>query len=181
MPIDSQPRDLQSFADVLDIELLGANRSAFARLLDVAEGTLRRHQNGETSPQIHELIAVGTRMPLRMRVNVVVMLAERLGLQVLVLGEAKAGAVTPGNRNDQANSLRDLVRDSQQQTLDLGADSLDVVELIMAVEDEFHISIPDTDADTKIVTVADAVAYVESLIGKPVEQGPTLFDEPRTA
>lgn len=44
---------------------------------------------------------------------------------------------------------------------DLGADSLDVVELVMTLEDEFDISIPDEDAE-KIRTVADAVGYIEA-------------------
>lgn len=43
---------------------------------------------------------------------------------------------------------------------DLGADSLDVVELIMALEEEFDIEIPDEDAE-KISTVGDAVAYIK--------------------
>lgn len=42
---------------------------------------------------------------------------------------------------------------------DLGADSLDQVELIMAIEEEFNISIPDEDAE-KITTVKDAVDYI---------------------
>ncbi|MFO7637282.1 MAG: acyl carrier protein [Clostridia bacterium] len=42
---------------------------------------------------------------------------------------------------------------------DLGADSLDIVELLMSMEDEFGIDIPDTDAE-KIVTVGDAVNYI---------------------
>ncbi len=42
---------------------------------------------------------------------------------------------------------------------DLGADSLDQVELIMAMEEEFNISIPDEDAE-KISTVQDAVDYI---------------------
>lgn len=46
-------------------------------------------------------------------------------------------------------------------TDDLGADSLDVVELIMAFEEEFEIEIPDEDAE-KIVTVGDAVNYIKS-------------------
>ena len=45
-------------------------------------------------------------------------------------------------------------------TNDLGADSLDTVELIMEFEKEFGISIPDDKAE-KIGTVADAVAYIE--------------------
>ena len=42
---------------------------------------------------------------------------------------------------------------------DLSADSLDIVELIMAVEEEFDMEIPDTDAE-KIVTVGDVVNYI---------------------
>ena len=44
---------------------------------------------------------------------------------------------------------------------DLGADSLDTVELIMALEEEFGIEIPDEDAE-KIATVKDAIEYVKS-------------------
>ena len=43
---------------------------------------------------------------------------------------------------------------------DLGADSLDLVELIMALEEEFGIEIPDTDAE-KVVTVGDVVSYIK--------------------
>ena len=44
---------------------------------------------------------------------------------------------------------------------DLGADSLDVVELIMAFEEEFDIEIPDEDAE-KITSVGDAVNYIKN-------------------
>jgi acyl carrier protein len=43
---------------------------------------------------------------------------------------------------------------------DLGADSLDIVELIMALEEEFDTEIPDSDAE-KIVTVSDVVDYIK--------------------
>lgn len=46
-------------------------------------------------------------------------------------------------------------------TSDLGADSLDTVELIMEFEKEFGISIPDDQAE-KISTVGDAIAYIEN-------------------
>lgn len=46
-------------------------------------------------------------------------------------------------------------------TNDLGADSLDTVELIMEFEKEFNLSIPDDQAE-KISTVGDAVAYIEA-------------------
>ncbi len=45
-------------------------------------------------------------------------------------------------------------------TNDLGADSLDTVELIMEFEKEFNITIPDDEAE-KIATVADAIKYIE--------------------
>lgn len=46
-------------------------------------------------------------------------------------------------------------------TNDLGADSLDTVELIMELEKEFGISIPDNEAE-KIQTVGDAISYIEN-------------------
>lgn len=46
---------------------------------------------------------------------------------------------------------------------DLGADSLDIVELIMALEEEFDIEIPDSNAE-KITTVGNAVDYIKSVI-----------------
>lgn len=47
---------------------------------------------------------------------------------------------------------------------DLGADSLDTVELVMEFEDEFDINIPDEDAE-KIQTVGESVKYIKELIG----------------
>ncbi|MBE0447978.1 MAG: acyl carrier protein [Actinobacteria bacterium] len=44
---------------------------------------------------------------------------------------------------------------------DLGADSLDIVELVMAMEEEFDIEIPDEDAES-ITTVGEAIEYIES-------------------
>ena len=48
---------------------------------------------------------------------------------------------------------------------DLGADSLDIVELVMAFEEEFGIDIPDEDAD-KLKTVGDAMNYLQQHAGK---------------
>ena len=47
---------------------------------------------------------------------------------------------------------------------DLGADSLDTVELVMALEEEFDLEIPDEDAE-KIAKVEDAVTYITSKLG----------------
>ena len=49
---------------------------------------------------------------------------------------------------------------------DLGADSLDAVELIMALEEKFGIEIPDADAEA-MLTVNDAIKYIENKINKP--------------
>ncbi len=56
------------------------------------------------------------------------------------------------------------VTDEASFTDDLGADSLDIVELVMAFEEEFGIEIPDEDAE-KIVKVADAVGYIDEHAG----------------
>jgi acyl carrier protein len=48
---------------------------------------------------------------------------------------------------------------------DLGADSLDIVELVMAFEEAFELEIPDEDAE-KITTVKDAVEYIEKKTAK---------------
>lgn len=52
------------------------------------------------------------------------------------------------------------VKEDSKFIEDLGADSLDVVELVMALEEKFDIEIPDEDAEG-ILTVADAIKYVE--------------------
>jgi acyl carrier protein len=48
---------------------------------------------------------------------------------------------------------------------DLGADSLDTVELVMAFEEEFDLEIPDEDAE-EIMTVRDAITYIEEKLSK---------------
>ncbi len=47
---------------------------------------------------------------------------------------------------------------------DLGADSLDIVELVMAMEEEFDVEIPDEDAE-KIQTIGDALSYLKDKLG----------------
>ena len=47
---------------------------------------------------------------------------------------------------------------------DLGADSLDIVELVMSLEEEFDIEIPDEDAE-KIQTIGDAITYLKEALG----------------
>ena len=56
------------------------------------------------------------------------------------------------------------VTEEARFTNDLGADSLDTVELIMECEKEFNISIPDDQAE-KISTVGDAIRYIEENLG----------------
>lgn len=61
---------------------------------------------------------------------------------------------------EQLNVSEDDVVPEASFVDDLGADSLDQVELIMAMEEEFDVSIPDEDAE-KIATVKDAIDYIE--------------------
>ena len=62
---------------------------------------------------------------------------------------------------EQLSVEADQVTESASFTADLGADSLDTVELVMAFEEEFGVEIPDEEAE-KIATVKDAVAYIEA-------------------
>jgi len=55
------------------------------------------------------------------------------------------------------------VTDQAKFVEDLGADSLDTVELVMALEEEFGIEIPDEDAE-KLTTVGDAMKYIEEKV-----------------
>jgi acyl carrier protein len=57
------------------------------------------------------------------------------------------------------------VEDNASFVDDLGADSLDIVELVMAFEEAFELEIPDEDAE-KIATVKDAVTYIEAKTAK---------------
>ena len=61
---------------------------------------------------------------------------------------------------EQLGVAEDAVTQESSFIDDLGADSLDLVELIMALEEEFGIEIPDADAE-KVVTVGDVVNYIK--------------------
>ena len=77
---------------------------------------------------------------------------------------------------DNAQKVRDIIEkelgverekltDSASFMEDLGADSLDTVELVMAFEKEFDIDIPDEEAE-KLRTVGDALKYLQDKLGK---------------
>ena len=61
---------------------------------------------------------------------------------------------------EQLGVKKEEVSDEAKFIDDLGADSLDTVELVMALEEEFGIEIPDEDAE-KMMTVGEAVKYIE--------------------
>ena len=61
---------------------------------------------------------------------------------------------------EQMGANREKVTEETSFINDLGADSLDTVELVMEFEDEFDLNIPDEDAE-KIQTVGDAIKYIE--------------------
>ena len=62
---------------------------------------------------------------------------------------------------EQLNVKKEDIKLDSSFVDDLGADSLDTVELVMALEEEFEAEIPDEDAE-KIVTVQDAINYVQA-------------------
>jgi acyl carrier protein len=61
---------------------------------------------------------------------------------------------------EQMGQSKEKVSETTSFINDLGADSLDTVELVMELEDEFDLSIPDEEAE-KIKTVGDAIKYIE--------------------
>ncbi|HVP28403.1 MAG TPA: acyl carrier protein [Myxococcota bacterium] len=61
---------------------------------------------------------------------------------------------------EQLQVSRDEVVPEASFVDDLGADSLDIVELVMAMEEEFDVEIPDEDAE-KIQTIGDAISYLK--------------------
>lgn len=63
---------------------------------------------------------------------------------------------------EQLSVEADSVKMESKIIEDLGADSLDVVELIMALEEKFDIEIPDTDAE-KLIKIEDVVNYIDNL------------------
>jgi acyl carrier protein len=62
---------------------------------------------------------------------------------------------------DQLGITEDEIKPESKFIEDLGADSLDIVELIMAMEEEFQTEIPDEEAE-KIRSVGDAIEYVKA-------------------
>ena len=65
---------------------------------------------------------------------------------------------------DRLNAEEDQIKPEASFVEDLGADSLDIVELIMGIEEDFDIEIPDEDAE-KLTTVEEAMTYVKTKLG----------------
>ena len=65
---------------------------------------------------------------------------------------------------DRLNAEEEQIKPEASFVEDLGADSLDIVELIMGIEEEFDIEIPDEDAE-KLTTVGEATNYVKAKLG----------------
>ena len=73
---------------------------------------------------------------------------------------------------EQLGVSRDQIKDDTSFVNDLGADSLDTVELVMELEEEFDINIPD-DAAEKIQTVGQAIEHIKQIIEEREERSET--------
>ncbi len=67
---------------------------------------------------------------------------------------------------DKLNVKREQLTPDARIQEDLGADSIDTVDIIMGLEEEFELTIPDDTAE-RVVTVGDAYALVAELLGRP--------------
>ncbi|MBN3040005.1 MAG: acyl carrier protein [Candidatus Omnitrophica bacterium] len=70
--------------------------------------------------------------------------------------------------SEQLGVKKDEIKPESSFIDDLGADSLDTVEVVMALEEEFGIEIPDEDAE-KITTVGEATKYIEGKVSQKAE------------
>ena len=84
------------------------------------------------------------------------MIKKNEGEKMATFDDVKAVVV------EQLSVEADSVKMESKIIEDLGADSLDVVELIMALEEKFDIEIPDTDAE-KLIKIEDVVKYIDNL------------------
>ena len=95
--------------------------------------------------------------------------AENLYQQSVTNGEKYHGRDVPqcaeGREDHRLNVPETQVTPEAKFIEDLGADSLDTVELVMALEQAFNTEIPDEEAEG-MTTVGDAIAYVEGKLGK---------------
>ena len=82
------------------------------------------------------------------------------GGELIVMSSEEVFEKVKGIIVEQLGVTEDTVTMEASFIDDLGADSLDIVELVMALEEEFDIEIPDTDAE-KVVTVGDVVDYIK--------------------
>ena len=82
------------------------------------------------------------------------------GGELIIMSSEEVFEKVKGIIVEQLGVTEDTVTMEASFIDDLGADSLDIVELVMALEEEFDIEIPDTDAE-KVVTVGDVVDYIK--------------------
>ena len=77
------------------------------------------------------------------------------------MADAQIEEKVKNNIVDQLGVAEDQVKADAKFVEDLGADSLDTVELVMAFEEEFGIEVPDEDAE-KLTSVGDVTTYIEA-------------------
>ena len=138
--------------------MLAAGRVAISRVAARAAAAAvgSNCSNGVTNTTYHMFDALRAQRPMIVQTSVRTFAAPQTFLDP---GEVAERIMTVVRNFDQVDGSK--VTDKVKFTDDLGLDSLDVVEVVMAIEDEFAIEIPDAEAD-KMASIPDAVEYITS-------------------
>jgi NADH dehydrogenase (ubiquinone) 1 alpha/beta subcomplex 1 len=135
--------------------MLSVGRAVVSRVAVRAAASTAAGSNISSAVKDHLFSALKAQQPMIVQTSVRTFAAQTF----LDPAEVTARIIDVVKNFDQVDANK--VTDKVKFTDDLGLDSLDVVEVVMAIEDEFAIEIPDAEAD-KIVSIADAVEYITS-------------------
>eukprot|EP00529_Nitzschia_sp_RCC80_P033326 CAMPEP_0113454910 /NCGR_PEP_ID=MMETSP0014_2-20120614/8106_1 /TAXON_ID=2857 /ORGANISM="Nitzschia sp." /LENGTH=140 /DNA_ID=CAMNT_0000346329 /DNA_START=104 /DNA_END=526 /DNA_ORIENTATION=+ /assembly_acc=CAM_ASM_000159 len=135
--------------------MLSVGRVLVSRVAVRAAASTAAGSNISSAVKDHMFSALKAQQPMIVQTSVRTFAAQTF----LDPADVTARIIDVVKNFDQVDANK--VSEKVKFTDDLGLDSLDVVEVVMAIEDEFAIEIPDAEAD-KIVSITDAVEYITS-------------------
>ena len=135
--------------------MLSVGRVLVSRVAVRAAASTAAGSNISSAVKDHMFSALKAQQPMIVQTSVRTFAAQTF----LDPADVTARIIDVVKNFDQVDANK--VTEKVKFTDDLGLDSLDVVEVVMAIEDEFAIEIPDAEAD-KIASIADAVEYITS-------------------